>query len=111
MAITGTVVNGLDGTHTKIVLITSDNVAADQTQALTFAGAAPAGCLGTAFPAALAPITVSVCDTAANGGALVATNWTVSAIGAAGFTVNRVNGANTSATCRLTFRYIHSIDR
>lgn len=106
MAISGTVVNGLDGTYTKIVLITSDNVAADQTQALTFAG-----CGGTSFAAALAPITVSCCDTAANAGALVATNWTVSAISAAGFTVNRVNGANTSATCRLTFRYIHSIDR
>lgn len=99
MAITGVAV--WDSDQLKIVDITSDNVAADQTTALTFAA------LGmTDF--SVAPLQPMVCDTAANGGVLAATHWTVSAWPVTGFTVNRCNAANTSATCRVILKNPHS---
>lgn len=104
MAITITNV-GLDGTHTKIVTVTAGVVGADITAALTFAAAGMTDL-------ADAPIQWEITDTEANGGGLlVATNWTISAAGTTGFTVNRIAAANTSATARVTLRTIHTIDR
>lgn len=103
MAITITNVD-LDGTNTKIVTVTAGVVGADIAAALTFAGAAMTDL-------AAAPIQWEITDTAANGGLLVATNWTISAAGTTGFTVNRIAAGNTSATARVTLRTIHSIDR
>lgn len=105
MAIGGT--NRLDGSYRKVVDIASTNVGVDTTQALTFAGLTM-----TDFAAGYdAPLVYTITDTAANGGALVATNWTISACSRTGFTVNRIAAANTSASARVVIEAVHSVEK
>jgi len=103
MAITGAAV--LDGTYSKIVDITTDAPAVDTTQVFTFVG------LGmTAFNAHNGvPLDMTITPTSA--GYTVATDWGVSGVTAAGFTINRIAGAGTSTTARVRFDVIQAVNR